>query len=65
MGGGFRRLPDSALPAIAASRTAPQIRVLTDAVSSKINQTQSGPSSTSAKDSRASSAAGRLREPNV
>jgi hypothetical protein len=65
IGGGLRRLPDSAFPAIAASKTRPPISVLRLAVSPRKSQTQSGPSRTSANESSASSAAGRLRDPSV
>ena len=41
------------------------IKVFALAVSSRNSHTQIGPSRTSAKDNRASSAAGRLREPSV
>jgi 3'-phosphoadenosine 5'-phosphosulfate (PAPS) 3'-phosphatase len=63
--GGLRRLPKTALPAIAISRTAPPTSVLRLAVSLSKSQTQSGPSRTSASESKASSAAGRLRDPRV
>ena len=58
IGGGLFRLPDTALPAIAATSTPPAISVLRVAVSPRKSQTQSGPSRTSARDRRASSAAG-------
>jgi len=65
IGGGFLLLPERALPAIAASKTVPPISVFRLAVSPRNNQTHIGPNRTSARDNKASSAAGRLREPNV
>ena len=64
-GGGLRRAPDKALPAIAPKRIVPPIKVLVVAVSPSISQTQTGPSTTSASDKSVSSAAGTVREPIV
>lgn len=64
-GGGRRREPDSAFPAIAPNNTVSPIRVFVVTVSPRKIQTHRGASTTSASDSRTSSAAGRLREPRV
>ena len=64
-GGGRRRRPVSALPAMAAIRIAPPISVHGPASSPRASQTQIGPKTTSLIARRASSAAGTALDPKV
>ena len=58
-------MPDKALLPMAANKIKPPIKVFALGASPRNRKTQSGPSKTSARDNRASSPAGRLRDPRV
>lgn len=65
IGGGFQRLPETAFVIIANNKMLPPIRVLLEASSPRKSQTQTGPSTTSAKDNKVKSAADKALEPIV